>query len=455
MNSKQLMLGAFALLATTASWAQDGPAPRLESVTLVNINFGTTPSIVVKLDGADKTFQVNANTRFMENNAAATLTNFAQRQLNRTVHLQIERQTSGPMVTRMWDAASFGSWLSGHAGTRNGTVKAFSPKVLALGDHIYAITDETRFVKESKNVGRKKLEGASVLWITCEVKNGVAVAMVIGDTSTSLGVQPKGTSTRPPSNSRPASTGTGGTAGNDSGRSPTERGNRPASTGSGSVSPTERGSTRPPSTGTGGTAGSKDGKSPTERSQGRPASTGTGGTASSKDGKSPTERGNSRPASTGAKQLSPSQQSQTIFLVKVSVTINNGNDNIPGNEVSEVTEAVRKAYGAEDNELEVFGTIELDGQMGWVGDRADAEKNRFGAKQSVRATFNQGGEYKAVKGPRAKLHISLKDRDMMSSDDNLLTFNQELNIYEIWRTGSKSIASANGRATIVITVITK
>lgn len=414
--------------------AAEGAAPKLESFTLVNINFGSTPSIVVKDSaGEQRTLIVNSATSFFNGGAAGTLTKFAQTCLNKTIYAQYQRSNGVVSVSKMWDSTSYTSWTNGHSGSRNGQVKGFYAKALLIGDHYYHIDDNTRFVMAGKDVVRKKLDGMPVLWIKCTVRNGKAMADVIADTSDSLGVSPTGGNTRPPSNSRPKSTGTGSSGStNSTGQSPTERGTgRPPSTGTGTGSPTERGSGRPPSTGTGSSGSTNStGQSPTERSNGRPTSKGSGGL-------SPTER---------------AARARTGYWVRVWWEITDANDNPQGSTPGDVLGGTAKAAGVNDDTLEVFGVLRINGTKKWEIKQDDAEKNKRVRGELVKPRDTQSESF-LVQSETAKLVGFLKDRDLASKSDMLFDLNLNLNLYEIWQGNKvKEYTVSGGKAKFFVEV---
>lgn len=388
--------------------ADQAPAPKLEKVTLININFGSNPSIVVKnAAGEQRSIVVFSNVNIRNDKTAGTLTKMAQTELNKLVHIQTERVNGVNSVTRMWDAESYADWVNGHNGSRNGQVKGLFPKALVLGDHVYTINDNTRFVLEGKNVGRKKLEGREVLWVKCVVKNGVAIADVIADTSTSLGVTPSGNNSRPPSGGRPASVGNPNGTGNrgESGISPTERGNRerPASQG---------GST----------------KSPTERSK----------------------------ANTRSMTLEErARQDQVGWKVKVTLEILDANDNPTSGEklepVTDVMGAAAGAAGVGDQKVELYANLGISGSnsVDWKREDAEDRKHQKGDKIVLK---QNGQDFRLIKQYKLTLQGYVRDRDQLSKDDDLIEVNQSFVLYDLWVAQRTVIKPRNAKVQIIVEV---
>lgn len=405
---------------TVATQENANPAPKLEKVTLVNINFGNNASVVVKgSDNQQRTIIISANTKYYNDQTTGSLTKFAQNELSNQVHIQTQKVNDILTVTKIWDTESYTKWVNEHNGSRNGQVSGLYAKALLIGDQYYTITENTQFILEGKAVARKKLEGKPVLWVKCIVKNGVAIADKIADTSESLGVVIEGNSTRPPSSSRPASSGTVGGSQSTGGVSPTEKGKlgeRPASTGSGKGSPTE---------------------------QNRP-------------GEKPT--GNDRPTSTGKKALSPTEraaQAKKGYQVMITFTMTDTDDNPKGNEPAEVLKAAAKEIGVHDDTVEVYGLLKFNNVKRWELKRENAENNKKIKDERVEP---KDGNLPAflVTSETLKLTGFLKDRDNMSKDDMLYDVNLNLNLYELSLTREKKEYKTNGgKATMYITVVAK
>lgn len=410
----QASMTPWAVVTTAAVAAQENtnPAPKLEKVTLVNINFGNNASVVVKdSDNKEKTILVSLNTKYYNDLATGSLTKFAQNELNKSVHMQTQRINNVLTVTKLWDPESYTKWVNEHNGMRNGQVSGLYAKALIIGDHQYVISDNTEFVVAGKSVARKKLEGMPVLWVKCTVKNGVAIADRIADTSESLGIVIQGDSTRPKSNSRPASTGNGGGIQRGSTSSPTERSKsgRPASTGSGKGSPTEQ-----------------------------------------------TALGE-RPKSTGTKTASPTEraaQAKRGYQVKITFTMTDTDDNPQGNEVAEVAEGVARGVGVHDDTVEVFGILKFNNVKRWEITRENAEKNKKVKNEKVEP---KDGTLPAflVTSETLKLTGFLKDRDGMSKDDMLYDIDLNLNLFDLAQGETKEFKTNGGKATMYITVVAK
>ncbi len=402
------------IVTTAAIAAQENanPAPKLEKVTLVNINFGNNASLVVKdSDNKERTILVSPNAKLYNDLATGSLTKFAQNDLNKFIHIQTQKINNMVTVTKAWDPESYTKWVNEHNGMRNGQVSGLYAKALIIGDHQYLITDNTEFVVAGKSVTRKKLEGMPVLWVKCTVKNGVAIADRIADTSDSLGIVVQGDSTRPKSNSRPPSTGTGGGSQGGSGVSPTERSNsgRPVSTGDGKGSPTER-----PAKG-------------------------------------------ERPKSTGTKSASPTEraaQAKRGYNVIITFTITDPNDNPQGNEPAEVAEAAAREVGVHDDTVEVYGLLKFNNTKRWEIKRENAEKNKKVRNERVEP---KDGSLPAflVTSETLKLTGFLKDRDVMSKDDMLYDVNLTLNLFELAQGEAKEFKTNGGKATLTIKVVPK
>jgi|GEM_PF-2466870 len=405
---------------TLATQENTNPAPKLEKVTLVNINFGNNASVVVKgTDNQQRTIVISANTKYYNDQTTGSLTKFAQNELNKQVHIQTQKVNGILTVTKIWDSESYTKWVNEHNGSRNGQVSGLYAKALIIGDQYYVINENTQFILEGKSVARKKLEGKPVLWVKCIVKNGVAIADKIADTSESLGVVVEGNSNRPASNSRPASTGTGGGIQGSGGKSPTEKGQlgeRPASTGGGKGSPTEQ---------------NRSGEKPT---------------------------GNDRPKSTGTKSLTPTEraaQAKKGYQVIITFTMTDTDDNPQGNEPAEVATAVAKKAGVHDDTVEVFGILKFNNVKRWELKRDNADNNKKVKNERVEP---KDGTLPAflVKSESLKLTGYLKDRDTMSKDDMLYDVNLNLNLYELSLLGEKKEYKTNGgKATMYITVVAK
>lgn len=384
--------------------ADQAPAPKLEKVTLINVNFGSNASIVVKASGgAQRTIVFSPNAIVKNDKTTGTLTKMAQTELNKEIHIVSQKVNGVLSVTRMWDAESYTVWVSEHQGSRNGQVKGLYPKALHLGEQIYTINDSTRFVVAGKNVGRKKLDGMTTLWVKCTVKNGVAFADVIADTSESLGVAPVGPNTRPPSNSRPNSTGTGGVAGGNG--SPTEQGKKP-----------------------------------------RPNS--TGGTKTS-----PTEK--TKATNRSMTNEERAKQNAAGWKVKLTLEILDADDNPNlGEKVEPITDAVEdvaNSAGIGDQRIELYGNLSMFGSTPYKIDRDDAEDHKH--KKGDKIVLKENGqEFRLVKNQMLVLTGYFRDRDQLSKDDDLIDLNKSFDFYDLWVAKRTVYKVSGSKAQLIIEV---
>lgn len=374
------------------------PAPKLGKGILVNCVFGNTGSIVVQDSaGKDSTLVVNANTVFMNDGTTGSLTKMAQTEMKKSIRWIQQKVNGIQTALRVWDEQSYTTWVSAHQGSRNGQVKGLYPKVLMLGEHFYNIDDNTKFIVAGKEVARKKLEGMGTLWVKCTVKNGVATADVIADTSASLGVQTGSSGSTRPNSGRPPSTG-GAVGGSSTGTSPTERtnGGRPASTGDGSKSPTER-----------------------------------------------------------ARTMTDSEKrtmAQNGYKVKVTLQFLDTFDGPTGNVVGQVANAVADELGKDDKTVEVFGSVMLAGQTAWVGTRDKAGDAKFKKGDKISCKSN-GSTTFTIKGTTMNLNVDIKDRDQYSEDDVLLKHNENFDLYKLWQDQKIVVKPKNSKIQITIEIV--
>ncbi|MCA0361578.1 MAG: hypothetical protein LCH41_11070 [Armatimonadetes bacterium] len=381
---------AATLAATTLQQANEDAVPRLQKARLTNVAFGNVPTIEVKIGEDTKTFLVSSGTGFNLSGQNKNLTGVAQTCIGEEVFLLTKRTDAGVQVERIWDYTSWLAYTTKHKGAQVGTVKHFNGRFLAIGDLTYLVNEGTQFVKGGESVGRKQLEGVTPLWVSGDVKDGMPVALIISDGPGGVNAQ----------------TSTGG-AGND----------RPESRGS---------SVRPPSTGTGNPAGagSNPNGSPTERgNKERPASTGSGS-------KSPTERGNERPPSRGDGKQSPTEKATTLqrgLMVQIYFTILDPSDMItnagaPGT----VANAAAEKVGVDDNRVEVFGVLRLNGEKLWEIDRKETVKK--GKNERLDVIPGKVNHF-VLHTEKLKLKGNLKDDDNFSNADLLAEIDLEIDIY--------------------------
>ncbi|MBL8048916.1 MAG: hypothetical protein JNJ45_09575 [Chthonomonas sp.] len=423
------------MLAPLAMQQEDN-APRLVKARLTNVAFGNYPSLEAKIGEEVKTFLVSTGTVFNINNQGKNLTGVAQTCLNQEVYLLTRRNDSGVVVDKLWDYTNWLAYTTRHKGAQIGAVKYFNARSIGIADLTYLINDETKFVKGTATVGRKKLEGITTLYVSGDVKDGMPVALIVADSPGGVNAQTATNgsgNTRPPSNSRPASTGSGSIAqGSGSGVSPTEKAKngRPASTGSGGKSPTERTNGRPPSTGT----GNKNG-------------TGTTGT-------SPTEKAKAgRPKSTGTTTYSPTEKAAILqkgIGISITFTILDSSDMItnastPGGVLNEVAEKV----GVDDKVVEVFGLFRFNGEKMWEIERRNAKKM---AANDGMQMFNGSVNHFTFNTATLKLKGFLKDDDNLSNADMLADIDTTIDLLGQMNKGWFEIAVPGKKVKLKYTV---
>ncbi|MCU0315051.1 MAG: hypothetical protein MUC92_00500 [Fimbriimonadaceae bacterium] len=388
-----------------ANAPESNPAPQIDKVTLVNLTFGNNPTVVVKNpEGKQRTISVRLDAKISNDKTTGTLTKMAQTEIGKSIHIMTQRTAGAVSVTRMWDAESYADWVNAHNGTRNGQVRGLFPKALHLGDHVYTITDNTRFVLEGKNVGRKKLEGRDVLWVKCVVKNGVALADVIADTSTSIGATPTGTNTRPQSGGRPPSVSNpnGPRTRGESGTSPTERGGRPDSVGDGTKSPTERPSTA---------------RTMTIEERAR--------------------------------------QDEIGWKVKVTLEILDSDDNPTTGEATEplvdVANEVSRKVGVGDQRVEVYANFSIFGSSSIEWKREDAEDRKHMKGDKIVLKDNNQ-EWRLIKHGKLIFQGYFRDRDQLSKDDELIDIDKSWPMYDLWVAKRTVVKLGDSKAQFIIEV---
>lgn len=185
-----------------------------------------------------------------------------------------------------------------------------------------------------------------------------------------------------------------------------------------------------------------EGVSPRPAPKKRPSSTGTG------DSGSTGSTGNSRPPSTGA-----SGQYRVSMYFKVI----DASDNPSGSTVADAVGAAGRSTGANDNTLECFGELRVNGELVWQIDRKDASRNKKQKGETVTVTPNKAprlmqGSYWVHSGQTMMLSGNFKDEDNLNEDDMLFPISLNLPLSSLVGQGEKVFRSPSGRVELRVII---
>ena len=128
-------------------------------------------------------------------------------------------------------------------------------------------------------------------------------------------------------------------------------------------------------------------------------------------------------------------------------------DNADETNIIGATGQFAEIYGIRDKKVECFGEMRADGNLIWIIERKDAEKNRRSTGERIivlppsGSPYREGGTW-VWHGQSVRLSGFLKDDDNLTRDDLLCEWSARLNLEELAGKGEKAFTRGRQGSTV-------